>query len=96
MSVAVYQFWNPTCGPFKTMKPVFKDLQEEFEVNNWVSVNTHDDAEGYTQKFGVTMVPTLAVVSKDKEGKLLKVEKQSGTNVANYYKIISNAMKSIQ
>jgi len=75
---------------------VFKDLQEEFEVTNWVSVNTHDDKDGFTQKFGVTMVPTLAVVSKDKEGNLLKVEKQSGTNVANYYKIISNAMKSIQ
>ena len=96
MSVTVYQFWSPTCGPCREIKPALNDLQEEFDQTSWISVNTREDPNGNTQTYGVKVVPTLAVVAKDKEGKVLTVEKQSGTNIANYYRIIRNALKVTQ
>jgi len=96
MSVTVYQFWSPTCGPCREIKPALNDLKEEFDQTSWISVNIRDDPSGLTQTYGVTMVPTLAVVAKDKEGKVLTVKKQSGTNMANYYRIIQEALKFIQ
>lgn len=95
MSVTVYQFWSPTCGPCREIKPALRDLEEEFEDTTWISVNTREDKNGYTEKFGVKMVPTLVVVSTTKEGNT-KIEKQSGTNISNYYRIIQNGLKSIQ
>lgn len=96
MNGTIYQFWSPTCGPCKVLKPVMTDLKEEFPQFTWVSVNTHDDSNNYTQKFGVKFVPTLVLVVSNVEGKVIMSEKKSGTNVADYYRLIRSGLRIIQ
>jgi thiol-disulfide isomerase/thioredoxin len=96
MRVIVYHFWSPTCGPCKTIKPVIEDLKEEFSQFTWLSVNTHEDPQDYKTKFGVQVVPTIVVAGFGDDGKLVVTEKQSGTNVPAYYRILRNGLKLIQ
>jgi thiol-disulfide isomerase/thioredoxin len=96
MRVIVYHFWSPTCGPCKTIKPVIEDLKEEFSQLTWLSVNTHEDPQDYKTKFGVQVVPTIVVAGFGDDGKLVVSEKQSGTNVPAYYRILRNGLKLIQ
>jgi thiol-disulfide isomerase/thioredoxin len=96
MRVIVYHFWSPTCGPCKTIKPVIEDLKEEFSQLTWLSVNTHEDPQDYKTKFGVQVVPTIVVAGFGDDGKLVVTEKQSGTNVPAYYRILRNGLKLIQ
>jgi len=86
--VVAFHFWSPTCAPCKAIKPAVEDLKEEFPDVEWVSVNTHNDPEGYSEKFNVSVVPTIVVVSKT-----LKTERHSGTAMMGYYRIIRNALK---
>lgn len=90
MSVVAYHFWSPTCAPCKAIKPVIEDLKEEFDGVVWVSVNTHDDKDGHADTFGVSIVPTIVVTTKD------LVERHTGTQVAGYYRIIRNAIRVSQ
>jgi thioredoxin 1 len=90
MSVTIYHFWSPTCAPCKVIKPSIDDLKEEFDSVNWVSVNMHDDKEDYSQKYNVSVVPTIVVVSGD------SIERHSGTNIAGYYRIIRNGIRISQ
>jgi thiol-disulfide isomerase/thioredoxin len=87
MSVTAYHFWSPTCNPCKVIKPAVEDLKEEFDSVNWVSVNTHDDKNGYAHKYGVTLVPTIVVVKGDVE-----VGRHSGTTMITYYSILRKAI----
>lgn len=96
MSISAYHFWSPTCAPCKVIKPAIEDLKEEFSNITWVSVNTHDDRDGYAQTFNVTLVPTIVVVVVKNDGEIISTEKQSGTNIANYYRIIRNAIRISQ
>ena len=96
MKATIYHMWSPTCGPCKTLKPVFEDLKEEFPQFTWVSVNTHDDKNGYATKFGVQFVPTLVLVVYKDDGEVLMSEKKTGSNVAEYYRLIRNGLKFIQ
>jgi thioredoxin 1 len=90
MNVTVYHFWSPTCAPCKAIKPSIEDLKEEFDSVRWVSVNTHEDIEGYAQKFNVSIVPTIVVVSGT------SVERHTGTQIAGYYRIIRNGIRLTQ
>jgi len=91
MSVTVYQFSSPTCEPCKIIKPMMDDLKEEFSDSvKWVSVNIHDDKEGYTEKYGVTLVPAMVVVAGS------SIERHLGTRVAEYYRIIRNGIRLTQ
>jgi thiol-disulfide isomerase/thioredoxin len=92
MSVSIYHFWSPTCGPCNVIKPSIAELKKEFATANWISVNTREDPNGYSGKFGVLVVPTIVVVSVDTHG-TSRVEKHSGTQMMGYYRIIRNAMK---
>lgn len=96
MKVIVYHFWSPTCGPCKTIKPVIEDLKQEYSQLTWISVNTHDDPNDYKTKFGVQVVPTLVVAGFNDDGKLIVSEKQSGTNVPGFYRILRAGLKFIQ
>lgn len=96
MSVTAYHFWSPTCGPCKVIKPAVEDLKEEFPNVQWITVNTHEDNQNFCQQFGVQVVPTIVVQTLDTTGKKVYSEKQSGTNMANYYRILRNALKFIQ
>jgi thiol-disulfide isomerase/thioredoxin len=95
MNGTIYHFWSPTCGPCKVIKPVIEDLKEEFPQFTWLSVNTHEDANNNAQRFGVQFVPTLVLVVSNAEGKVIMSEKKSGTNVADYYRMIRGGLKLI-
>lgn len=86
MSITAYHFWSPTCGPCKTIKPAIEDLKEEFDDIQWVSVNTHQDNEGISQRLGVVVVPTIVVVKNGVE-----VGRHSGTTMSIYYSILRKA-----
>ena len=87
-----YNFWSPTCAPCKAIKPALSMVQEEFPEFEWVSVNTHDDKDDLATKFNVSVVPTMVVISI-KDNKLVFKDSYSGTAIANYYRILRNAMK---
>ena len=96
MNGTMYHMWSPTCGPCQTLKPLFADLKEEFPQFTWVSVNTHDDPNNYARQFGVQFVPTLVMVITNADGKILMSEKKTGTNAADYYRLIRSGLKFIQ
>ena len=93
MSVTAYHFWSPTCAPCKVIKPAVQDLKEEFDQINWVSVNIQDDPQNHTGEFGVKVVPTIVVVSRDSSGKIQYVGKESGTAMANYYRLVRSGLR---
>jgi thiol-disulfide isomerase/thioredoxin len=96
MSVTAYHFWSPTCAPCKAIKPAIDDLKEEFPQVVWLSVNIQDDSELLAGRYNVSIVPTIVVESKDNNGIVVNLEKQVGTNVAAYYRIIRNGLRITQ
>ena len=94
MSITAYHFWSPTCGPCKVIKPAIEDLKEEFPQVKWVSVNTQDDEHNFSNKFGVTAVPTIVVMAK-KGDTVVYTEKHSGTTMASYYRILRSGVRSV-
>jgi len=95
MSISAYHFWSPTCGPCKVIKPAIEDLKDEFPIVDWTTVNTHDDPTNLVVLYGVKIVPTIVVVASDDNGQVLLTEKQSGTNMSAYYRIMRNAHRVI-
>lgn len=93
MSVTAWHFWSPTCAPCKAIKPAIEDLKEEFTDVKWVSINTHDDRDKMSEVYSVTVVPTIVVTTTNKEGEVVSIEKQSGTTMSNYYRIIRNGIR---
>jgi thiol-disulfide isomerase/thioredoxin len=93
MSVTAYHFWSPTCAPCKVIKPAIEDLKEDFPHVQWISVNTQDDPNNYSETFGVSIVPTIVVVAKDIVGNILSIERHSGTTMMGYHRILRNSMK---
>jgi len=93
MSVIAYHFWSPTCAPCKVIKPAIEDLKEEFPSVQWISVNTHEDFDNHSGSMGVSVVPTIIVVTKDSNGSEISMERHSGTSMMGYYRILRNAIK---
>jgi thiol-disulfide isomerase/thioredoxin len=85
--MSAYVFSSPTCAPCQVLKPVIKDLKEEFPGLQWIDVNIKEDPQGFTQKYGVKHVPTIVVHS------LKGIESHSGTAAMGYYRILKNAMR---
>jgi thioredoxin 1 len=82
--VHVLHFWSPTCGPCKVIKPALEDIKEEFEGKiDWNSINTKEDPKGYSQKFNVSVVPTIIVFKGNTE-----IGRYSGTQIAIIYALI--------
>ena len=95
MSVTAFHFWSPTCAPCKAIKPAIDDLKEEFPQVVWLSVNLHDDKEVLSERYKVAVVPTIVVETKDTAGKIISVDKYSGTNVTGYYKMLNSAIRRL-
>lgn len=87
--VTVYMFSSPTCAPCKHIKPALADLKEDYSNVNWINVNIQNDSEGYTEKYGVTVVPTMVVVGKNGS-----IHRHSGTNMMGYYNLLRNASRA--
>jgi thioredoxin 1 len=86
--VHVLHFWSPTCGPCKVIKPALEDIKEEFENKiDWNSINIKDDPKGYTQRFGVSVVPTIIVFKENTE-----IGRYSGTQISIIYQLIRKAL----
>lgn len=96
MTITAYHFWSPTCAPCKAIKPAVEDLKEEFPSIDWISVNTHDDADGVSSKYGVTVVPTIVLEVTNANGDVVSTEKHIGANIAGYYRIIRSALRVTQ
>ena len=86
-NVTIIHFWSPTCNPCKVIKPAIEDLKEEFSQATWISVNTHQDTEGYAAKYKVSVVPTMIVL---KQG--IEIGRHSGSSIGIYYTIIRKAL----
>lgn len=96
MSVTAYHFWSPTCVPCNVIKPAVDDLKDEFSNVGWMSVNIQDDSDNHAQRFGVQVVPTIVVVAVSPDRQVLYQEKHSGTQMAQYYRILRSGLRAIQ
>ena len=95
MSVTAYHFWSPTCGPCKVIKPAIEDLKDEFSNVGWMSVNIQDDPDGHASRFGVQVVPTIVVVAISPDRNVLYQDKNSGTQMAHYYRILRSGIRAL-
>lgn len=104
MSVVAYHFWSPTCGPCKAIKMAVEEMkQEDFSHYTWVTVNTHEDRDNLSRGFGITMVPSLVIVTKDSNGIVKKhqscntslpyTERYTGAQISEWTRLLRNASK---
>jgi thioredoxin-like negative regulator of GroEL len=83
MSSTVYMFSSPTCAPCKYIKPVINELKEDYSHLKWVDVDITSDPDGFSRKFGVTMVPTMVIANEtDKIGSF------TGTQAMGYLTLL--------
>ena len=87
MSVIAYNFWSPTCGPCKNIKPALEQMKEDFPAVGWQSINMQDDRTGMARALGVQAVPTVVVAKNGVE-----IGRHSGTNVIMYYSLLRKAL----
>jgi len=88
MTVTVFHFWSPTCGPCMVIKPSLEMLKEEFEGKiEWISINIKEDPKAVARLMNISVVPTIVVV---KDG--MEVGRHSGTQIAIFYTLIRKAL----
>jgi thioredoxin 1 len=88
MTVTVFHFWSPTCGPCMVIKPALEDVKEEFEGQiEWISINTKEDPKNVASVLNISVVPSFVVV---KDG--LEVGRYSGTQIGILYALIRKAL----
>lgn len=60
-------FYADWCGPCKIMKPIFNDVEPEFEGEiEFVQVDVEENNEK-AQEFNVMSIPTFVIMKGDKE-----------------------------
>lgn len=88
MTVTVFHFWSPTCGPCMTIKPALEDIKEEFEGQiEWISINTKEDPKGVAPLLKISVVPSFVIV---RDG--MEIGRYSGTQVSIIYTLIRKAI----
>ena len=88
MTITVFHFWSPTCGPCMVIKPSLEVLREEFEDRiEWISINTKEDPKAIAPRLNISVVPTIVVL---KDG--VEVGRHAGTQVAIFYTLIRKAL----
>lgn len=60
------KFWATWCAPCKRMEPTLLQLESEFPVINFISIDV-DQVSSLAQKFRVKMLPTLLVIKDGQE-----------------------------
>lgn len=88
MTVTVFHFWSPTCGPCMVIKPALEDIKEEFaDQIEWISINTKEDPKAVAALLNISVVPSFVIV---KDG--VEVGRYSGTQIAILYTLIRKAL----
>lgn len=60
-------FYADWCGPCKIMRPIFDEVENEFEDKvEFAQVDVEAESEK-AQKFGVMSIPTFVILKGDKE-----------------------------
>ena len=60
-------FYADWCGPCKIMKPIFNEVEPQFEGEiEFEEVDVEQNSEK-AQKFGVMSIPTFVILKGDKE-----------------------------
>jgi thioredoxin 1 len=60
------KFWATWCGPCKRMEPMLKQLESEFTMLKFLSVDV-DQTPTLAQKFRVKTIPTLLIINNGVE-----------------------------
>jgi thioredoxin-like negative regulator of GroEL len=72
------------------IKPALEDIKEEFEGKiDWISINTKEDPKGYSQRFQVSVVPTIIVFKGNME-----IGRYAGTQIAIIYQLIRKGLSA--
>ena len=58
---AVVDFWNPDCGPCKTLEPIFERLSSEYSGKLTFAKLNIADNEGIAQRHDIMGLPCLVV-----------------------------------
>ena len=77
------------------IKPAIEQLKQDFAEVKWISINTHNDKEGYTVVHNVKIVPTIIVEVRDNNGKVLGGQRATGTDMMAYHRMIRGAIKAV-
>lgn len=65
--IKVIDFYADWCGPCKIMKPVFEEVEKEYEGKvEFQKVDVEADVE-MASKFGVMSIPTYVILKDDQE-----------------------------
>lgn len=65
--IKVIDFYADWCGPCKVMKPVFEEVEKEYEGKvEFQKVDVEADVE-MASKFGVMSIPTYVILKDDQE-----------------------------
>lgn len=61
----IIDFYADWCGPCIAMKPIFEEVEKEFDGKiNFKKVNV-DENPAEAQKFGIMSIPTFVIVGED-------------------------------
>jgi thioredoxin 1 len=65
--IKVLDFYADWCGPCKVMKPVFDEVENEYEGKvEFQKIDVEADVE-MASKFGVMSIPTYVILKDDQE-----------------------------
>lgn len=62
----VIKFWATWCGPCKKMEPTLLQLESEFEMMKFISIDV-DQVPTLAQKYRIKTLPTLLLLNNGKE-----------------------------
>ncbi len=63
MSVELWDFWAPWCGPCRLMKPKLEEISDNFKV---IEINVDEEYE-LAKKHNISSIPTFLVMQDGQE-----------------------------
>jgi len=65
--IQLIDFYADWCGPCIAMKPVFKEVEEQFKGKVAFKKVNVDSDPSEAQKYGIMSIPTFVIVKDEKE-----------------------------
>ena len=88
--LCVVKFWATWCGPCKKMEPTIKQLESEFTMMKFISVDV-DQVPSLAQKFRIRTLPTILLLRDGKE-----IERVTGMSLMDpLRKLFQDATKGL-